>query len=360
MNPAYAGRLSDSITGGVADIQAGYQQRRAREAKESMTQIMLNGDLSDPRVQNSMTAVASQMGQDPTIATDMIEQGQAAQRREEDQAQQKAAFKMQVAKHDYTMKTAKEADELKKATAVAAARISKQPEKMEEIIAGLPVEQQSAVRTAVIEKMEFETSVMQYNEEAKGKTTFSTETLEAMAETEGMADPLAVYEKMKTQYPQGAKKLLLKQYEAVRQNEMMIGRSTAQRNKPLTSTETKNAMAYVDKVFDRSKTLGSMFSGAMPWNDATPDPEALKAAVAKRLAYKKRDPEYDPTPEAVDQIFIDVAREHMPSVLSEEERAPAQAGPALTGQTGTVADGRTVSEGKDGSWYYDDGSKYEE
>ncbi len=318
MNPSYAGRLSDSITGGVADIQAGYEQRKTRQAKESMTQIMLNGDLSDPNVKNSMTAVAAQMGQDPSMATDMIEQGQKAQRAEEDQRLQKETFKMNKAKHDYVMASNKEADSLKKATEQATARISKQPEKMEEIIAGLPPEQQSSVRAAVIEKMQFDTTVMEYSEKAKGKVPFSPDIVSAMAETEGMEEPLRVYEKMKTQYPQGAKKLLLSQYEKVRNNNMMMGRTTSQRNKPLSSTEVKQADTYVDQVWSREKSnwghIKDIFTPG-----ASPDPEVLKAAVSKRLAYLKRDPNFDPTPEAVDNLFIEVAREHMPEVLAEGE-----------------------------------------
>ena len=85
MNPSYAGRLGDSIVGGVADIQAGVEKKKNRHAKESMTQMMLNGDMNDPNMQNSMTAVASQMGQDPSMATDMIDAGKAAQQNEENQ-----------------------------------------------------------------------------------------------------------------------------------------------------------------------------------------------------------------------------------------------------------------------------------
>lgn len=351
MNPTYAGRLGNAVEGGFNAIQQGYAQKRQRHAQESMTQIMNNGDLSDPNVVNSMAAVAQQMGQDPSMATDMVEQGRAAKRLQEDQTMQKETFRQNKAKYDFTMRQAEEKEAAKKAAQVATARISKNPEKMEEIISSLPQEHQASARAAVVEKMEFDMSVAEYHEKAKGKTPFSQDTLEAMAATDGMEDALAVYNKMRKEFPQGAKRLLLKQYEAVRQNEMMMGRTQAQRNRPLTTTELKTATEYVKSV-EMTPDRGWWENTKSWYKQATGDevdPEVFQAAVAKRLAFKSRDESYDPTPEAVQAIYKEIVEE-----MGDEKPAEQAEGPV----TLSADDKAGYNALKEGDQYTVDGQTY--
>lgn len=304
INPGYQDKLGKAVSGGMLGISDAFDERRGRQAEESVNAILTNSDISDPRVQESVQAVYSQMGQDPGEAMEKIKAGQverraqaAEQRAIENQAQGKAY-------HELRMGQAAEAEQAKKARAVALAKFQKGGSP-EDIVASMPPEFREEGMAAIQNHATWQSTMSDLSEKAEGKVPFDEATLEAIAATPGMENSMEAYKKMSKTHPQAAKRVLLKQWETAHYAGL---RSSGQR-KSVPEAKINRYRKYVDTLdFNPS------------WFSGDGIPKGMKEALAVELARREHeDPQFDPTPDAAKAILDDLMNKEDDTLQTQQE-----------------------------------------
>ena len=285
----------------------------------TLAQGVIKDDMTQQRLQN----------QEQRAQENAIRQGEAAVRAKEQHDMAKARF-------EYEQKNQAAAKEEAANAAKAISVHNKSPEALDRFIETVPPEQQMSVRAAVAEWQQHQASIAKYNEEAKQAEPFSIETVASMAKTPGMEVAIEAYENMKDQYPKAAKRILIKQWEAARSSEMIENRAKPDiERKPLTEAEIKNARDLVDSHYPDT------------WWGFDTEERDYKPAIAKRVAERYRERGWEPTPEALDQIYKEVQ-----AGIGINE-ATAQGIPTITTQAeyDALEKGATFIDSEDGKTY---------
>lgn len=338
--PSYSGMLSKSIMDTSEGITGAFADKRSRQAEEAAQAILTQGDVSDPRVQQSVQAIYAQMNQDPGKAAELIKAQQvearaqsAEQRAKESHVQQKAYAELQMTK-------AKQAEQEKKMRAVALGKYQA-GQKPEDILASLPEEYREEAMQAIQNQDKFVTGMEEYRQAAKDKEPFSQETIDAIAKTPGMEASIEAYNSMLKDNPVAAKRILLKQWETAH-NGSIRAKPQAKNLSPTTVNRYVKFIQDLDlkPVGLNPATWGNIGKG-------TGIPPELVQAVAVEMARRERDDEYfDPTPDTVQSIINDLTGQAADAETGEEEKSSGRKrGPqGKKGSTLTVPDQKEVSE----------------
>lgn len=296
--PSYSGMLSSAVGGSFQGISDAYDQRRSRQAQESAQAMLTGGDVADPRVQQSIQAVYSQMNQDPAQAQELIKAAQVEKRAAAQETRVEAAFKDQQAYNKIRMDALKEAEDGKKARAIALEKYQRGGS-AKDIVDSMPQQFREEAMAAITAQEKFVNDMSTYKEAAEGREAFDEDTISAIKATPGMENSVAAYEKMKKTHPQAAKKILLKQWETAHAATLRTVRQSRPVNLP--SATIKRNMEYIDTLDTKAWGLPIFGKGLRHTVDTIP--EDLKLAVATEMARRERDdPNFDPTPDAVKSI----------------------------------------------------------
>lgn len=211
-NPTYGGMLGRNIQGGMQGISDAISQRKQRDAYDSMTSMLTAGDANDPRVVESVQAVARQMNVDPLQAQKLIDNAQAQKLRQEQAERAKSTHQMMKATHQYnqTVRAQKTADD--NAIKAVMAVYSKDPEAARAALDKLPPERQEAAAQALAKRIQYDAQLKSWEDAQTSREPFSQTQLDSMAKLPGMETAIETYETMKKE--PGAKANLMRQYSS--------------------------------------------------------------------------------------------------------------------------------------------------